>query len=108
MKSDPLGLYPGPCGNEGNRWVPDYPYYLFNFTGPCQAHDDCYGCDGAKAGKSKMRCDLEFYFNMSSSCILYGPALMPSCLTTASIYYVAVSRGGGDAFREARKKCCAN
>jgi len=107
MKSDPLGLYPGPCGNEGNTWVPDYPFFVFNFTGPCQAHDNCYGCDGAKAGKSKAQCDLEFLWNMTKTCYSYPPPLIPMCMAAASIYYGAVSTGGNSAFSNGRKNCCS-
>ena len=56
---DPFGLYSGPCGNKNHSWVPDRPFF-FNFEGPCKAHDECYDCIGAKAGKSKTQCDLEF------------------------------------------------
>jgi len=105
-KVDTSGLFPGPCGNEEHSWVPDYPYWVFDFTGPCQAHDDCYGCIGKKMGRSKSNCDFEFFKDMQIVCSKYilTPSLYTYCFTAAIIYYNAVFWGGNDAFEEARKE----
>ncbi|MBP1762715.1 MAG: repeat protein [Firmicutes bacterium] len=101
--TDPEGLFPGPCGNENHKWVPDKPLG-FNFTWPCTEHDSCYGCAGAKAGKSKAMCDLDFFGRMSMTCAKY-PFQMSECMQMAVTYYIAVNRGANDAFTDARK-CC--
>jgi len=107
---DLLGLYPGPCGNANHTWVPDYPFN-FDFTGPCKAHDDCYDCKG---GKSKAQCDLEFLWNMAKACfkstifsVVSSHSLTSStiCAEIALTYYIAVSRGGYNDFKAARKGC---
>ncbi len=106
--SDPFGLYPGPCGNENHTWVPDHPYFVFNFTAACQAHDDCYGCPGARAGKTKKQCDRNFLSDMSSHCnnFIFFPQAYISCMNAAFTYFYAVSAGGDDAFQNARRNCC--
>jgi RHS repeat-associated protein len=68
MKIDVTGLYPGYCGNKDHTWVTDHPYFIFNFNKPCEAHDNCYDCQGAKEGKSKTQCDRDFFFNMQKTC----------------------------------------
>ena len=102
-KTDPEGLYPGPCGNKDHTWVPDYPLG-FDFTWPCKAHDDCYGCKGAR--KSKWKCDYEFLRNMTMTCFRY-PGNIDKCMSMAFAYFIAVSRGADDAFTDARE-CCAD
>jgi RHS repeat-associated protein len=102
-RTDPEGLYPGPCGNESNKWVPDYPFG-FDFTKPCIAHDECYGCAGALAGKSRAMCDLEFFWNMTKKC--FSSILFTNqCMKAAMIYFVAVRSGASDAFENGRI-CC--
>jgi RHS repeat-associated protein len=110
-KMDIMGLYPGPCGNEKHQWVPDHPYGVINFSEPCKAHDKCYGCVGKKQGKSKTRCDFEFFMNIQKTCYKYMavPFLYQHCSSIAgSAYYIAVSVGGSPEFNEARKDkdCC--
>jgi RHS repeat-associated protein len=107
-KVDASGLFPGPCGNEDNRWVPDHPFWVFDFTGPCQTHDDCYGCKGKEKQNSKSRCDFDFWKNMQIVCSKYilDPQLYLYCQTAATIYYNAVFWGGKSAFEQARKEKC--
>jgi RHS repeat-associated protein len=104
-KIDPSGLYPGPCGNENFTWVPDYPFWVFDFTGPCQNHDDCYGCKGKEKNISKSRCDFQFWIDMQKVCGKYiiNPTLFLYCQTAAVHYYNAVFWGGKGAFENARK-----
>jgi RHS repeat-associated protein len=102
-RTDPEGLYPGPCGNENYTWVPDYPFG-FDFTGPCAEHDKCYGCSGKAWGKTKATCDLEFLWHMTKKCFS-SVVFTNQCMTAALVYYIAVSRGGDDSFAEGRR-CC--
>ena len=107
-RTDPDGLYPGPCGNKNSKWVPDYPFF-FDFTWPCNEHDECYGCKGKNEGKTKTQCDREFLKNMVVNCGRYF-GRFNDCVLVAMGYYVAVavSKDAEDAFREARRNCCNN
>ncbi|KQC09245.1 MAG: hypothetical protein APR62_02835, partial [Smithella sp. SDB] len=102
-RTAPTGLYPGPCGNENNKWVPDYPLG-YDFRIPCIAHDECYGCVGARSGKSRVICDLEFLWNMTKKCYSYFP-FTSLCMRAAITYFVAVRAGASDAYDDGRK-CC--
>jgi hypothetical protein len=106
-KTDVMGLFPGPCGNEDAKWVPDRPFWVLDFSKPCQAHDDCYGCVGEKQGRNKAACDLAFFVSMQKICFKYIaiPGLFQSCTSAASIYYAAVSFGAKPAFKKARQYC---
>ena len=103
--TDPSGLFPGPCGNESHQWVPDKPWGFCDFSGPCQGHDDCYGCAGKRQGKSKSDCDRDFLNNMLKTCNSQNGKAYASCVGAAYVYYASVSRGGGKDFDNARK-CC--
>lgn len=106
MKSDPTGLNPGPCGNEGSKWVPDHPYWIFDFSSACQAHDDCYSnCQGGP----KAKCDNDFLNDLTKLCftkyIFLGPFYLGLCQSAAVDFYIAVAGGAGTAFNNAREKC---
>ncbi|WP_041245337.1 phospholipase A2 [Geotalea uraniireducens] len=103
--TDPSGLYPGPCGNDSHQWVPDSPWGFCDFSGPCQRHDDCYGCSGKRQGKTKSQCDRDFLNNMLNTCKGLQGKAYTTCVGAAYVYYVAVSRGGDKDFDNARK-CC--
>ena len=102
--TDPEGLYPGPCGNEKNKWVPDRPAG-FDFTWACDEHDKCYDCSGKAWGKSKAQCDLEFYFRMLKTCATRYPFLYGECMVWSSAYAGAVYGGADKEFNDARS-CC--
>ncbi len=75
---DPMGL--SGCG-PGERWgdwlIPDYPGG-YPFKECCDQHDDCYGCDGKKAGKSQRDCDMKFCKCLIGKCLenRWNPALL--------------------------------
>ncbi len=50
---DPRGLACGP-GKFGDYFVPDGFIETYSFSDACSIHDACYGCEGEKAGKSKI------------------------------------------------------
>jgi RHS repeat-associated protein len=105
---DSLGLYPGFCGNEDARWVPDRPLYAFNFEPACKAHDQCYGCLGEWQGKSRARCDVDFLGNMTKICLKYSrysAGIWVQCQSLATTYFWAVRLGAGAAFASARADC---
>jgi RHS repeat-associated protein len=105
--TDPIGLFPGYCGNKNYTWVPDQPYWIFNFNESCKAHDICYGCPGKEEGKSKSKCDLEFFLDMQRVCANYmlTPQLYLICSSTAIGYFNAVFWGASGDFNEARTEC---
>ena len=83
--------------------IPDSPFG-FDFGNACQNHDDCYG----KCGSNKDACDAKFYNDMKNQCDSYRPALAnPSfCYLLAEVYYQAVHRKAGDAFRASQNESC--
>jgi len=91
----------GPGSGIGDWLVPDYPYGN-NFTECCDEHDDCYGCKGKKAGKTKTDCDFQFCKCLLKKCLFSFPAMIP-CPSLE--YCLAVTFGGGTAFHNGRK-CC--
>jgi RHS repeat-associated protein len=116
---DPLGLY---CGSGWNEYlVPDKPCG-YDFSNCCKKHDECYGCEGEKAGKTKQQCDNEFYGCMKNVCSsssytsqnLYAsdefwniePQSLGDCQRAAKDYYWAVTKYGNKAFKKARSECC--
>lgn len=63
--------------------VPNAPLG-FDFTGPCNTHDTCYG-----AGLDRASCDQRFHDDMSEVC-----AGNPLCEFLAWLYYEFVAKGG--------------
>jgi len=86
-KTDISGLFPGPCGNEDNQWVPDRPFWVIDFSKACEAHDDCYGCSGEMERKTKTACDIRFWLDMRKICYRYIaiPGLSQACNMAANI-----------------------
>ena len=117
---DNLGLA---CGSGWIEWfVPDYPGG-FNFSGPCQNHDDCYGT----CGKEKTECDSNFLSDMMRVCArerdsyetwcfseyshtYYRCTVSPKekCQNYAKLYHLAVRKLGDDFYNDAQKAsgCC--
>jgi RHS repeat-associated protein len=98
---DPKGLK---CGSGWTDHIVPDSYGNFNFTNPCQAHDDCYDTCGA----SKPACDILFFYNMMQECrkLTWNPVSQFSCIETASAYYTAVVTFGYPAYKNAQKKAC--
>jgi RHS repeat-associated protein len=99
---DPKGLK---CGSGWTDDIVPDSYGNFNFTSPCQAHDDCYGT----CGTSKLACDIFFYNNMLQECrkLTWNPISQFSCIETAAIYYGFVSSPlGWYAYNKAQKEQC--
>jgi hypothetical protein len=113
---DPYGLSANGCGPADwrNRFVPNYPFWIIDFTGACDAHDLCYG----KCGADKDKCDADFYIEMKSRCYLeygwYAQTKPPAgiafkkdaCDTLASLYNKAVVELGQGPYDEAQKDSC--
>jgi len=118
VQSDPVGLFGGmntylytddnpinlidifglnSCGAEGGRRYPN-EYSGRSIEGACKKHDECY----ANCNKSKSQCDKQFYKDIRNSC-RGGSAI--ACNLASIAYYLAVKLEGGDAHKEAQKKC---
>jgi hypothetical protein len=101
------------CGEEGS-WksglVPDEFWSpgsvdSAKFYRACIEHDDCY----ETLGSSKADCDEAFRKRLLVECDrayngILEKGFIPPCYAAAQIYYEAVERAGGDAFRAAQKK----
>lgn len=77
--------------------------FLANFEPACNDHDLCYGI----LGETKESCDDRFLIKMRQRCkSTYDDWWeKPSryiCYENAQLYYEAVNRFGGDAYREAQ------
>jgi RHS repeat-associated protein len=104
---DPMGL--ASCGSGWKKiLVPDNWFGWYSFTKPCSNHDDCYGCEGAKAKKSRHSCDSEFFRNMRDVCssLQRNSYWQNHCEGTAYTYYKYVVKNGKKYFDAARKDCC--
>ena len=102
---DPLGLKG--CGpGEGwlERVIPDYPAG-YDFSGCCDEHDDCYGCEGKRERKSQIDCDLQFCKCLIKVCFLSGGFLNMYRPCPSLTYCLFVIRFGGDSFKSSRE-CC--
>ena len=122
MDVDNLGLV---CGSSWNDWiVPDSPGG-FDFSGPCQNHDNCYG----DCSKKKKDCDDAFWADMNNVCRGYPERKSAWCSRThhgrryryrcykhprgecmgyAALYAWAVRTMGEGAYNDAQEasKCC--
>ncbi|HAF95012.1 MAG TPA: hypothetical protein DER10_05700 [Elusimicrobia bacterium] len=98
--TDPLGLVCGP--SEGDWAIPDRDRgEFFDFTGSCQAHDNCY----EKCDKSKWSCDKRFLHNMLDSCrVLFHNN--KKCRDRAKLYFKEVIKWGGRSYKSAQKSNC--
>jgi RHS repeat-associated protein len=105
------------CGPNDwrNKFVPNRPLGLINFTSACNTHDKCYATCGADKGK----CDQNFYDDMRLLCYrkygwnsvkpappIYGN-LQNTCDSLAHAYFQAVSRYGQGPYNEGQKGCCS-
>jgi hypothetical protein len=99
--NDPSGLV---CGSGGNdQYIPDGgPGY--DFTGPCQWHDDCYGT----CGKQKSFCDGQFLRFMLAECkkLYWFDPRRTACANQALAYFHAVKHAGGGAYDAAQDDAC--
>ena len=104
------------CGPQGWKWnlVPNRPLGMADFTKACDAHDICYGtCDAKKAD-----CDQALEDDAGVACLQkYGwmgmqpmplllKAELKACLEIAHLYFLAVSKGGDQPFKDAQKTGC--
>ena len=130
LTRDPMGMIDGPnlygygkgnptskkdfyglaCGSGwSDAFVPDkWPNIGVDFTRACEKHDACYGCSGAKAGSSRLICDMDFYDDLMKECDTYAvePDSQANCEALVKIYYAAVRILGGGPFSRGRHGCC--
>ena len=96
---------PNGCGPEGwHDWVPD-SWAGVDFTSACNNHDTCYGTCNSDKGT----CDSLLVSDMATACqtqLQEYPDLIPYCENVASIYFVAVTVGGGGAYNAAQDQAC--
>ncbi len=108
-KIDPKGLKgcgPGKEWGWGDLIIPDYPFG-HSFKPCCDEHvehDDCYGCKGKKAGKSREDCDKDFCICLIKKCLSdFSDPYKIGC--PSLIYCLGVQIGGKGPFDKDRK-CC--
>jgi hypothetical protein len=90
------------CG-ESHSWkrrlIPDQ-WGFARFSPACNNHDDCYGL----CGRSKEECDSNFHNDLRDACKkAYSAYFRSPCYRVIDIYYAAVDRMGGDAYRRTQK-----
>ncbi len=85
------------CGAAGGVPIPD-----FNFTAPCNNHDDCY----STCLNSKDSCDGMFKHEMMEICFTLPIHKEIPCVIVADIYYAAVQGLGTGAYRSAQMQVC--
>lgn len=97
----PRSVVPNGCGSDtsffnSNR-IPQ-SFGAADFSGPCDAHDVCYGTFGAK----KSQCDFNFLHDLQQECFNGSRSVIhiPPCLGVAKLYFSAVYFGGGPAYRQ--------
>ncbi len=94
------------CGPEGGVLSPFIPnsFLRANFKPACDFHDICY----ETCRKSKSFCDQRFLKLMQNECEdIYGFGIRRQwCKTQATNYYLAVAKGGEDAYEAAQRKAC--
>ena len=122
MNADYLGLA---CGSGWSEYVvPDSPGG-FDFSSPCENHDNCY----ETCGRSKNDCDSSFLKDMMSVCSKQPEVVEELCFSSythsyttcrdmprarcenfARTYYNAVVRWGGNPYNNAQSKngCCGD
>ena len=120
--ADYLGLA---CGSGWSEYVvPDSPGG-FNFSQPCENHDNCYDT----CGRSKDDCDSTFLKDMMSVCTKHPEVVEEWCFSTythsyticrdvprarceifALEYYNAVFKWGSNIYKKAQEKngCCGD
>jgi len=96
----PLPEFGSLCGSGDSAInIPD-TIGKWSFTAACARHDECYGTCGA----DKEECDRVFFLQMQRECQRYGSPGF--CVLAARLYYEAVRRFGGSAYREAQEDAC--
>lgn len=96
----------GAAGSGISSYIPN-TYYYFDFEDACNNHDKCYGT----CNTDKDTCDSTFHSELKDACynknVLWAPAMFILCLEHLStIYYLAVSFLGKDAYEEAQDEAC--
>ena len=94
------------CGPEGGVVSPIIPntFLRANLRPACDFHDICY----ETCRKSKAFCDQRFRTLMVQECrnVYAIGAGRLACQAQAQVYYLAVSRGGDDAYEAAQRAAC--
>lgn len=90
------------CGSGPTRSITPNGF-LANFEPACNEHDLCYGI----LGQTRESCDNRFRRNMRQRCSStyddwWERPSRRICYENAELYYEAVRRLGGDAYREAQ------
>lgn len=89
--------YCGPGNGFAEMVIPNHPLGQADFNAACKYHDEGY----AKPGKPKDETDREFFFLMLEACKLSSDS--EACYYLATVYYDAVSKYGGGAYKEAQR-----
>jgi YD repeat-containing protein len=99
------------CGDESSDHIVPDGWSTVDFLAACRSHDNCYGA--CKSGKAK--CDWAFYGDLNTAC-LNGIPISPndpttgqrqlSCIHVSTLYYLAVTLFGGDAYKKAQEEAC--
>jgi RHS repeat-associated protein len=94
--------FPGSsCGPEGSMYnFPNKFWGGANIEAACQAHDRCY----ENCSKSKRKCDSQFYSDIRQACLNLNDPV--ACNLASIAYFAAVSLGGDEPFKSARRQGC--
>lgn len=86
--------------------------YSNKFHAACASHDYCYRYGHATYQRTRGQCDAEFRRAMMEIChkldwkaIATGGGSVAECLTTAELFYKAVSTLGGPSFKQGTVQC---
>jgi len=105
-KEDYSPTYNG-CGPDGLDYaIPDSLPGVYDFYGPCQKHDVCYGT----CGKTQQQCDDDFLQGMLAYCSqrhgVRWSTLGFECRRLAGVYHRAVAGSGLAAWKQAQVEGC--
>lgn len=111
LKTQKKGYVPkangcGAAGSGISKYIPNN-YYYFDFEKACNNHDKCYGT----CNTNKDSCDSTFHLELKNACynkkVLWSPVMFILCLEHLStIYYLAVSFLGKDAYENGQDEAC--
>lgn len=107
VPSSPANAEPAGCGSGWSYYALRYvatPTSSRQFNVACVEHDKCYDT----YRKSKQECDKAFHNRMLGICArdhntIFGKALKARCNGFADVYYSAVLKNGGEAYKKAQE-----
>lgn len=96
--ADPFGLA---CGSGWNDVIFPDKAPGFDFTKPCQNHDNCYD----NCANSKKSCDDTFCKELKNECKKAPWWAKADCYSSSKTFCLGVKALGGSAYENAQKNC---